>query len=233
MNTVHQHNILVALSRAVETEEDLNLRRALSELIIERYPDRIHGWAYSAKNDPLKHKKTDALRGKLSDMYRSLKASVASKENGAEAERSIFAWASDVCADILVDREDFKSVIEVLEKVPEVAPKKLASVRWKLVAVLLALKRTSEAQKMASEASGESVFPLGDFANNVLLEALAATNDQDRLAAIEKIEKRNSYLAEFLRSEKRVPAKLPKRPKRVYQGALVPQVCSSRVDKLD
>jgi hypothetical protein len=48
---------------------------------------------------------------------------------------------------------------------------------------------------------------------------LAATNDQERLAAIARIDKRNSYLAEFLRSEKRVPATLPKRPKRVYHGS--------------
>jgi hypothetical protein len=151
MDTKREHNILVALSRAVEVEEDLTLRRVLSELIIERYPESIHGWAYRAKNDPLKLNNTDALRERLSDMYLSLKALASSKEKGMEVDRSIFAWASDICADIFADREDFKAVIEVLEKVPEVAPQKHASVRWKIVAALIALNRTSEARKLASE----------------------------------------------------------------------------------
>lgn len=208
MTNIKEKELLQALSHAITHLPDVRHRRILSDFILERDPDSLRGWLHRASLDRANKKKVDDLAERIRRL-----------DKVARAADESFLTACEQCAEFLVPFGDWKGVIEMLQNALEVTPSRGPSLRWRLVAAHMALGQVDQAREAAAARHTDPPFPLGDFANQALLDLAVEKDEVVCKAIVGALEERNPYLVEFLRGQKRIPAVLPKRPKRIYMGS--------------
>lgn len=208
MTNIKEKELLQALSHAITHLPDVRHRRILSDFILERDPDSLRGWLHRASLDRSNKKKVDDLAERIRRL-----------DKAARAADESFVTSCEQCAEFLAPFGDWKGVIEMLQNALEVTPSRGPSLRWRLVAAHMALGQVNQAREAAAARHTDPPFPLGDFANQALLDLAVEKDEVVCRAIVGALEERNPYLVEFLRGQKRIPAVLPKRPKRIYMGS--------------
>lgn len=216
MNKTMNSTRIVALSRAADREPVHAHRRVLAELMIEQSPEDLHGWFHIATHAPYDFERVEQLAAKL----RALEPRVNDpKDRSGVSQRTIFVRAAERCAEIFLEDHSEGVALEFFQKVRVAAPERVVAIGWKATLALLTLKQTEEARSWLSPPDAKLPFPLGDFANRALIDLITTSSDVEQQEIVQRVKGRNAYLAEFLSAEKRIPTKMPARPKRIYQGS--------------
>jgi hypothetical protein len=207
---------IVALSRAADREPIHAHRKVLAEMMIEQSPEDLHGWFHIATHAPYDFKRVEQLAAKL----RAIEPRIVDPEDRfGVSQRAIFVRAAERCAEIFLEDHSEGVALEFFQKVRVVAPERVMAIGWKATLALLALNQTEEAQSWLSAPDAKLPFPLGDFANRALIDLITTGSSVEQQEIVQRVKERNAYLAGFLSAEKRLPTKMPARPKRIYQGS--------------